>query len=427
MGDASAIRRLFGAAARSPMWTREGVFLYPPKSLWSPLRPAQAAADWRQLKHADNDPVGLYVHLPAETESIAEFFAPRRTHPYIECLQKEADILRLPADLPLRTLYIGSGGAGVLGSFSAADIRTLLSWLRRRFRLSSLQQAAVEVDAAELTREKVRELKRADVDRVTAFCPAADGPEVFLRRRRFAAGLRLCRREGIRYISIDLAAGRPGKTAGASCLDAEFALSLKPDAVHLHDQSMPAAGRTMPLGRLQRLVAAAQKERGPEGEPSSAANNLQLSHVSARSASILGLGWNAVSHIRGRRVYGHAEPCFKYAAALLNGRAPRYTGHALDEEMEMRSFIVRALEDTGRLDCVTFRDTFGREPEAAFPRLFGPLLREKRLSRRAGQLIVAAKREEARYLCSVRFYGRELLRRLAAAPAQRAPDPAHRT
>lgn len=433
--EAAAIRKLFDIPTRSPLWSREGVFLYPPKKVWSPLRPRTIAGAWRKtLKSADTrDPIGVYIHLPSEMKAIADFFAPREIHPFLECLQREADILKAPGDLPLRTLYIGSGGAGSLSQLKAADMRVLFDWLRNRFRLEELEEAVAEVDASELTKEKVKVLVRGGITRINSFLLPLSGTEGYFHRKAFASGVALCRQGGIRCISIDMAAGQAGRAEGVSYLDAQFVLSLKPDAVHLHDYSerlglsRKIPGRALSIERLRRLVAESQRERGPDGGPGVSSNNLQLFHASEYNASILGLGWGAVSHIRGALIYGHASPCFEYAEALLGRRTPPYNGYELDMDREMRAHLIRSLEDNGRIDLTTFAKAFSQTPEEVYPQVFRALMKDGKLEKREEQIYVTGKSAEARYVCSVTLYGRKLLRKLSTIPEETVPDPDSRT
>jgi len=414
---AGSLRSLFRRPTRSPMWTPEGVFVYPPRCLWSPLDREVIVQEWAQAakRRQFRDPMGLYVHIPAEVHYVGEFFPSRGSHPYLECLELEADFLKLPEDLPLRTLYVGSGGAGALSSFSAQGIDRLLSWLRSRFRLTALRQIAVEVDAAELSPAKARSLSKNGVDRVVARLPADDGtPAASQRRRAFAEGIRMCRRARIHAVAIDVVTGRPGQGASAADEDVDFALSLAPDSFFLCDYS--ALGDKPSERRARRvreaMAKACSRARGKE-EP----NNLQLVHALRFNASILGLGWGAISHIRGRLVYGKAGSCFSYVDSLLRGQGAVYAGSPVDEKGEMRAQLVHYLEDVGSIECSTFRNAFAREPEEAFPREFAAMVGEGRLVKRDERLEVVSSHEEDRYVASLRLYGTDVLKKLTRQAA----------
>lgn len=375
------------------MWTREGVFLYPPRRFWDSVKPSAVAAAWKGFKASSADRPGLYVHFPAELAALAEFYAPRKSHPYLDCLEREAELLKLPKKLPVKTLYLGAGGTGAMTHLPEKGIERLMKWLKFRFGLKSLEQAIAEVDASAMNEEKARLLARGGIDRVTTFLPHAQ------RRKAFSEGVRLCRKEGIRYLSIDVAGSSPVLAEE----DVEFALSLKPDSVHLYG---PEEG----LEGLRKRIAAVCPG-------SSAANNLQLFHATEFNASIVGLGWGAVSHLRGRLLYAPADSCFKHVDALLRDRKPGYAGARLNAEAEMRTHVIRSLEDNGGIDRTTFKAAFGREPEKVFPKEFSSLIEEKRIARKEGRFAVVSTKEEGRYICSVRFYGATILRRLTREPA----------
>jgi coproporphyrinogen III oxidase-like Fe-S oxidoreductase len=300
-------------------------------------------------------PLGLYVHVPESVGLLRDFFILRHGHPVLDALEAEAEALSLPRALPFATLYVGGGGAGALAALEADDIARLLAWLRRRFSLA-VGQASAEVDACRLDRGKARALAAGGVDRVCARLPVDDGtPLARVRRQVFRDGLAACRAAGVRTICIDV----PAESAAR---DAAFARALRPDDV---------------------VVCGGAPARRP-----SRAGNLQLAHAAALNASVLGLGWGAVSHARERLVYGPATGCFAFVDGLLKGRPPAYAGAPLDADGEMRAHVVRALEDVGEVDGGVFARAFGRPLEEVFPGELAALSGRGLLSRSGGLLRV---------------------------------------
>ncbi|MFA5140081.1 MAG: hypothetical protein WC728_12690 [Elusimicrobiota bacterium] len=409
------VRKLFRKPTRSPMWTQEGFFVYPPKQLWRPLSVGALSKTWRDA----DEPVGLYIHVPAEVPLIKDFFPSKKTHPYLESLEREAELLKLPKGLRLRTIYIGGAGSGALSSLAPEELKHLFDWLRSRFSLKSLQQASVELDCTLLTPEKARALARGKVDRVAACLSPGDDSEASQRgRKAFAQGVRLLRKHGIPRIVIDLVAGRQGQDAASVKRDMDFASKLAPNDLFLCDYSTP--GDASSKDSLRAAADLLAKTR-PSRRADPLDNNLQLADTWQHHASILGLGWGANSHLRGRLVYGKTGPCFAYVDSLLRRVPPQYAGAALDPAGEMRSHIIHALEDTGAVDRETFQAAFKKDPEAAFPDEFSKLLKEGRLAQDREGLRVVSEDSEDRYVCSVRFYGAGVLQGLSRMAAAGSP------
>lgn len=317
MTGAAALARLFREPTRGPMWTRSGVFVFPPQALWKRLDPGFIREAWgRAASRGGLDPMGLYVNIPPKTQASS--------------LLKSLQGLDLPKSLAFRTLYVGSGGSGEISRLSADSIEELFDWLMSRFRWGKLKQSTVEADPARLDTKKIRILVRHRVDRLTSFLSKD--------RRAFARGIRLCRKLGLKNINVDLSA----KTDS----DIRFLTNLGVDNSMLWEKA----------GETPRKDA-----RKPGTERKGLLNNLQLVHAFQYNASILGLGPGAVSHVRGECVYSGGS------------------GAKLDMQDEKRSHIIRSLEDVGHLDRSIYRRAFKEEPEGSFSKEFAGLVLENRL------------------------------------------------
>ncbi|MBI5208694.1 MAG: tetratricopeptide repeat protein [Elusimicrobia bacterium] len=352
------------SAARRPetAWEGWGV-CYPPRCLWARLDGRIVRRAWAASVGAvPAERLGLYVHLPAEVLRLPLSGVPARARLYSACLGKEAGLLGLPGPAGFETVFIGSGGAGVLSSFPPLEASRLLALLRRVFRLGSLAQMTVELDSQGVSRDLVGALVGQGVDRVTLpLAPGQEPGEHARRLRRLAEACDLCRAGGVRSIDVDLASWAVRwKDAGSYERDAVFVSRLKTDSVELAGSAGPGGSRFDDPG----------------------AGNLQLRRASQRRGSVVGLGWGAVSRVRGRLVYAAGGDLVAYLKRLARGRRPPYEGCRVGQEQEMRAYVLGFLESEGGVDRSSFHDCFGVFPEQAFPEEFGRLVKEGRLVRR---------------------------------------------
>lgn len=370
---------------------------FPPGCLWRPLKFEQARRAWKSVarrmerQELPYERVGLYVHVPfclsrcsycSMTSIISA--RPRDYDEYLECLQSEMKLLELPEGLDVWTLYIGGGTPSIL---QARQLEKLLKILHDRFDLSNCVQKMVELSPTTATPEKIRVFKDYGFNKVTIGIQTTD-TEVLKRVNRIqnnkaAVGTyHAVRKAGIPYINIDLMAGLPGQSVESFMKSLDLVLSLKPDTVHInpfYPNEVPAlcrSGQGMSASELaarSKMVLLA-KEKIADVLPSAfeeddkSKENVQLYYSKQLNSSIFGLGYGAMSHVTHHLHYEKMGGYAKYLSDIRNGRFPLITGHTVDKLGEMRGYVIKNLENDGRVSKAWFRKLFGKDMSDVFKR-----------------------------------------------------------
>ncbi|MFH2203852.1 MAG: hypothetical protein ABIJ96_12095 [Elusimicrobiota bacterium] len=372
-----------------PDWFERDLFVYPPLDRREGTSTDDIRGAWRSAFEERTAPLGLYVHIPAELACVPQPDLPGGTHPYLRCLQHEAQRLIPAGEAPFANVYIGGGSRGALTTLPAEAIDALLTWLHDRFDLSASDQFTAEIDALLVDQEKAALLKRHGVNRITTRLPLLEDERD---RLAFARGVRRCRKAGIRAIDVDLKG--PWKDRAALEADAALVAKLKPDSVNL------------PFG-----ISPPEKDGPP-------VKNTQLCQMRELRGAILGLGSHAVSYAGRRLVYAKAGGFFLYVRTCLRGGALRYTGGPVSQAQAMRGRLIAGLGEDGYVDREAFREAFASYPEEAFPEIFDALLRKGMLIREGARLKISAADKAGRLTCAAALFEEKFLPTDSAAPVE---------
>lgn len=421
---------------------------YPPMLVYEPKSLPDVRRAWRDLARSKGrKPVGLYVHVPfcptkcvfCNCMSVTDE-RPASHDEYLDCLDREAALLRFPRGLPIDTLCIGGGTPTLL---APERLRRLFRLLERRFDLSSTAEKMIEVSPFAASEPAMRVLGQWGVNRVTLGVQTTDAGLLSACRRPQDEGMvreayERLRRHGIGHISVDLLAGLPGQGMRSFRRGLDFALGLKPDSVVVYPF---ACIRTTPfaraggdygardLARRERMLAAAEKALArayPIHRPplERTSDSLQRVDRDFRDGSVVGLGYSSRSYARGRLSYVKENRYRPYMDALKSGGFPAVTGWTPDREGALRSYVVDRLEMAGRLSCSMFRRLYGARVEDVFADEVR-LARRHGLLRREGDLLVVPadprNHERNSLVCGKLFYSREVLSRVWALVVRGRP------
>lgn len=196
---------------------------------------------------------GIYIHIPfCKSRCIyCDFYsttAENKMTEYIDALTRElalrAGYLQEDGRLPdIETIYIGGGTPSVLDTLS---ISRILDLIYKVYPVSEKAEITLEANPDDLGRQKIKELSRLPVNRLSLGIQTFDDEKLRLLHRRHKGeqameAVRNCQDAGFGNISIDLIYGLPRQTL------AEWERDLD-RAIRLHTQHISAYSLTYEKG-----------------------------------------------------------------------------------------------------------------------------------------------------------------------------------
>ena len=163
----------------------------------------------------------LYLHIPFCVKKCAycDFLSfpsgqeiqrqyAKRLMEDIDCMRKEY------GDIPVDTIFIGGGTPSVPESRLIVD---LMEHVNRAFQISDGAEISMEANPGTVTREKLKEYRRAGINRISFGLQSANDRELKLLGRihtwaEFLESFHLARECGFTNINIDLMSALPGQT-----------------------------------------------------------------------------------------------------------------------------------------------------------------------------------------------------------------------
>lgn len=209
---------------------------------------------------------GIYIHIPfCRSRCIyCDFYSTtcldvRDT--YVGNLCREMDRRRnFLSGAEYSTVYIGGGTPSQL---TVSQLSTLVSHLYEVFPISPSAEFTMEMNPDDVSEDYLEAIRTLPINRVSMGVQTfSDDRLRFLHRRHSSQqairAVGLCRKAGIRNISIDLMFGFPGETLEEWKDDVEKAVSL--DVDHISAYSLMYEGGT----RLTRMLEVGEVEEIPE-------------------------------------------------------------------------------------------------------------------------------------------------------------------
>jgi oxygen-independent coproporphyrinogen-3 oxidase len=403
--------------------------------------------DYSHAARASNEsgiPLSLYVHIPF-CRSLCYYCAcnkivtrnQRRVRLYLEALHRE---ITLQADMfdDCRTVEQLHFGGGTPTYLDAAQLAMLMQKLDDAFGLdrSDQHEFSIEVDPRSVDAARIRELAGLGFNRLSLgiqdFNP--DVQSAVNRVQSVADVDRIvdaARTAAFRSISFDLIYGLPGQSVMSFDTTLDKVVTMRPDRIavynyaHLPERfkgqrmidndSIPSAETKLKLLQhtIEKLGIAGYVYIGmdhfalPSDDLVIARTNGSLQrnfqgYSTHRHCDLIGLGVSSIGNIA-NSFSQNVTTTLQYEAMLENDHLPIARGHVVDENDQLRAFVIQELMCFGNLDF----DNFNAAHDCDFEDEFSNEI--DRLGPLAGDGLIDITRRQIR----VSATGRLLLRNIA--------------
>lgn len=337
---------------------------------------------------------GLYLHIPFCVRKClyCDFYSlptghgklPQRldeatrtdNDPFLAALAREMD--SLPEGFAPETVFLGGGTPTEL---SDRDFAALFALLHRRVDLGRVTEWSCESNPGTLTREKVRIMMDAGVNRVSLGVQSFDPKTLeFLGRihsaDEAAEGFALLRACGMRNINLDLMYGVPGQSRDAVAGSLRRLVELGPehaacyclifeDGTPLTDLKQRGFVKEVEDDEELEQYQLVRDAFGAAGYAHYEISNFAKPGFECRhnllywsGGEYIGLGPSAHSHWRGVR-WGNLRDLAQYCRRLEEGGSVRAFEERLDPEAKARETLVMSLRRLGGVGREEFRAATG--------------------------------------------------------------------
>lgn len=337
------------------------------------------------------DQVGIYVHWPfcvsKCTYCFCDSFVPKSAAElpaYAGLIKAELDFFSgVFKGIRVHSVYLGGGTPTFI---SGEGLEDLLKFLKNKFFIDGGTQIYVEASPHTLSAGKLKIMAENGVNRITIGAQSLDNFVLkkinrIQTKKEFSAAFSNAKKLNKFKINVDLIAGLEGQTVKSFWNDLKFVIGKKPDMIHVY--SFDPRPHTLFSRQGKKVFEKQKKERelmikfaekiiNGSGYMSVKLADFDLDgdHVEDRqdtqwrkyNASVLGIGYNAVSHAFGSAWYQHPPVGVGSGGKINCGKLPPFTGVDSNEGEEMRKFIIhRLMSGFSRQE---FKDLFGKDISA---------------------------------------------------------------
>jgi oxygen-independent coproporphyrinogen-3 oxidase len=307
-------------------------------------------------------------------------YEPTLANRYVRALTKEIRAFSLPTEnRDIDTIYLGGGTPSLL---SPVQLQTILTEIRRRFRVAEGAELTMELNPGELQLETLQEFRRLGINRASFGAQTfADGELKQLGRTHTAGDIRQTfhhlRAAGFDNISFDLIAALPGQTLAAWAHNLDEALGLRPEHLSLYllevHEATPLAdqikrgARSLPdedlAAEMYRLMV---QKVGAAGYQHYEISNFCLPGYESRhnakywtGAPYYGFGCSAHSFDGEGRRWANERDTARYVAMVERAASPVIEITALSEDEKRAESVFLGMRMLTGISLKEYRDRFG--------------------------------------------------------------------
>lgn len=361
----------------------------------SEVSPKEVKKSWEKTislikKNKAPKQVGIYTHWPYCVSKCTYCFCDSHVskshndfYKYLQLIKKElyffSDVFR---GINIHSIFMGGGTPTLIPDDYFSD---LFETLKNAFTIDKNAQICLEGSPHTLTYSKLKIMAKYGVNRLSIGVQSLD-PNVLKKVNRlqtrdgFERSYGFARKLGAFNINIDLIAGLEGQSIKSFINDLRYIILKKPDMISLYlfDPRtyilFSQQGKKIHEEKKKNsdfMIKFAEKMLWKSGYiPSKMYQSSKyytnfvddrqgMHHWGKYNASLLGIGYNAVSHAFGTMWYQHPSSEFNNNQKLNYRKLPPFISIRSDEIEEMRKFVIFRLRDG--FSRKEFKDVFRKD------------------------------------------------------------------
>ena len=365
------------------------------------------------LYTGDKPPASLYVHVPfcVRKCDYCDFISFPYNYgdavSFVEGLRREVVLVNAGKEksLPISTVFIGGGTPTCL---SIELILEIIKLIKDSFFLSSNAEFTVEANPGTIDLEKLKQLRRSGVNRLSIGAQAFDRQTLDILGRihtveQVVDAVRAARSAGFDNINLDLIFGVPGQNPAAWRRCLEQAVQLQPEHIAAYGLQIEEGTRLKQRIDRGELRPCAEEDQIQMYEDTvvllkqAGLDKYEISNYARRgrecrhnlvywhNGEYLGLGPAAHTRIKNRRL-ANTEDISLYLSKLRAGKLPVAWEETITPENDVFETIFLSLRLAAGLNLAWFRARFGYMLDELYPGVVRRLMEQGLLEETAGCL-----------------------------------------
>ncbi|UCE03176.1 MAG: oxygen-independent coproporphyrinogen III oxidase [Candidatus Latescibacterota bacterium] len=363
------------------------------------------AARLAQADQTPDEPLSLYMHLPFCHERctfcgchVIITKKRERSTEYLGYIQREIDLVCKHLPHRRRVAQYHWGG-GTPTYYSPGEMRQLHQTILDRFEILPDAEVAIEIDPRVTTREHVDVLREFGFNRLSmGVQDFTSEVQAIINRYQDEPGTRelfqYCREQGFNSINVDLIYGLPLQTPETFERTLDSIIDMRPDRVAMYsfafvpwkagNQNVMTEDMLPPpelkvelyLLGLRKFAQAGYVLIGmdhfalPDDELALALQERRLhrnfqGYTVMPATDTLAFGVSGIGDVQGAYVQNHKAQD-KYYAALREGQLPVYRGVLLNQDDEIRRYVINQVMCNFHLDAAELDKRFGVQFDTYF-------------------------------------------------------------
>lgn len=337
---------------------------------------------------------GVYIHIPFchqicnYCDFNKVFFKNQPVDEYIECLGKEMKMMvakKPQAFEKIETIFFGGGTPTAL---SPVQLERLLILVKEAIPMDYVKEFSSEANPDELTRDKIKVLKKHGVNRLSLGVQSFD--QDLLRKlgrthdnEHVYETIQAAKEEGFTNISIDLMYGLPGQSMEQWQHTLEMAMKLElphfsayslivePKTIFynlMNKGKLPLPGEDSEADMYSYLMDTMEQQGIHQYEISNfGKTGFESLHnlIYWDNEEYAGFGAGASGYLEGVRYSNHG-PLKKYMDAIDAGELPLLNETVVDRQAQLEEELFLGLRKTAGISKIHFIEKFGEPVEAIF-------------------------------------------------------------